>query len=1459
MKNLSFLKRRQAAGIGRLLVLVLTLGVTITAASVIPFVQFEAQSPDDNNSPFAPAVVVNPRLPVTTDDLVCSITAPSSDPDGDDITYTYQWYKDDVLQPTLTANTIDSSHTAKNQVWKCVVTATDGIDVSAAASDEVTILNTTPTTPVVDVTPDIPVTTDDLVCSINAPSSDPDGDKITYTYQWHKNDTLQDELTSSTVGFSLTAPGDVWKCVVVSGDDEDSNAGSFDEVTIASSMPIAPVVDVTPDFPVTTDDLVCSIITHDSAHDGDEMTYVYQWYKDDVLQDELTTNNVDSSYTTKDEIWKCVVTFTDGTGAGADAFDEITIHNSPPSAPVIDVTPDHPDAGDNLLCWIMVAGSDADGDEVTYMYEWYKDDGVQTELTGNTVDSAYTAEGEVWRCVVTAGDGIAATAATFDEVSVVDDTTNTPPTTPVVNVTPDLPVTADDLICSITTLSTDPDGDTVTYAYQWYKDDVLQEDLTTGTVSSDYTAKGQLWECVVTASDGIASSSGGLDEVTILNSAPSAPVADVTPDFPVSTDDLVCLITTQSTDPDEDTVTYTYQWYKDEVLQGALTTSTVDSSYTSKDQAWECVVTASDGIASSSGGLDEVPILNTSPTAPAVDVTPNSPITNDDIACDIATASTDPDGDTVTYSYQWYKDDALQGSLTTNTVDSDYTVKDQVWRCVVTASDGTDSSAGGFDSVAVYNSPPTTPVVDVTPNMPSTGDNLVCTMTTQSSDPDGDTVDYFYAWYRDDVLQGDLTTKSVPSSRTAAGETWRCVVTASDSIDSSSGGLDQVTIAVGVGGNVGNTDVFSNTSANANRRAQPCTMPENGTIESITIYHEGGSGNMILAVYEGETEPDFRIAVTPETSISTNAGWQTVDLTDAVYVQSGRRVWLAWVFEDNPGIRYESGTPGRADAGIGWSGGMPETFGSSSTSGYIYSIYASYGTDTPPTNQAPLVDAGSPRTVAFPNSANLDGTVTDDGLPSGTLMTTWSKQSGDGTVTFGDASAVDTTATFSEVGTYVLRLTADDGVLTAYDDVTINSSELTVDVIVAANDSSAEDKARADYLCDGSHDEVQIQDAVDDLGAGGGEILLCDGTYTLEDQVIIDVDDITVTGEGGAHLKRDGVADRLFYVTLCDNCTITELEMSSVNADTEVLVRFNGATNGYLTHCEIHDCYRGGGARSDRGSSTKSFNIHMTDNELYNIGYCALGTKTGCEYVYIERNVIHDGIRTHPSLLYGIATANIGEWDANNPIVEWLYIRDNLIYDWDGNKPIDVHGGNHIIVEGNSIYNNTGSSAVYLHCPVVAGNVTELYDWRVLDNEIIGTNRGIWIEAEFDIVVTDVEVSGNTIKEFASRAIWVSRSSSGGSDQELHEIKINDNNISDYIGTYSGSAGIRLACASGGVAEGFEILRNQIHGSGSQDNLDYGIAVNRVHSGVIDDNEFTGSFGSREIYVTNSSNVVVDP
>lgn len=90
-------------------------------------------------------------------------------------------------------------------------------------------------------------------------------------------------------------------------------------------------------------------------------------------------------------------------------------------------------------------------------------------------------------------------------------------------------------------------------------------------------------------------------------------------------------------------------------------------------------------------------------------------------------------------------------------------------------------------------------------------------------------------------------------------------------------------------------------------------------------------------------------------------------------------------------------------------------------------------------NEAPKVNAGADQNINVGAVASLDGAVTDDGLPrGGTLTTLWTQLSGSGTVSFGNAGVVDTTASFSASGVYVLELKADDGGLTATDTVTIN-------------------------------------------------------------------------------------------------------------------------------------------------------------------------------------------------------------------------------------------------------------------------------------------------------------------------------------------------------------------------------------------------------------------------------------
>jgi hypothetical protein len=154
---------------------------------------------------------------------------------------------------------------------------------------------------------------------------------------------------------------------------------------------------------------------------------------------------------------------------------------------------------------------------------------------------------------------------------------------------------------------------------------------------------------------------------------------------------------------------------------------------------------------------------------------------------------------------------------------------------------------------------------------------------------------------------------------------------------------------------IGNTTVFSLSVINGNRRALPFTMAEDGMIESVSMYHGSGTGNMILSVYGTGANglPGPRLGVTASTAVNGVAGWQTIALTSPVTVQAGTTIWLGWVYQNAVSVYYQTGTPGRADSGVGWSGGMPDPFGSSTQANTVYSIYATYAT----VNKAGKTDA----------------------------------------------------------------------------------------------------------------------------------------------------------------------------------------------------------------------------------------------------------------------------------------------------------------------------------------------------------------------------------------------------------------------------------------------------------------------------------------------------------------------
>jgi hypothetical protein len=93
----------------------------------------------------------------------------------------------------------------------------------------------------------------------------------------------------------------------------------------------------------------------------------------------------------------------------------------------------------------------------------------------------------------------------------------------------------------------------------------------------------------------------------------------------------------------------------------------------------------------------------------------------------------------------------------------------------------------------------------------------------------------------------------------------------------------------------------------------------------------------------------------------------------------------------------------------------------------------------PVADPLPLVYAGRNQKIAAGAKATLDATVHDGRhlRAEEGLQVKWAKLVGPGDVTFADPTAVDTTASFSKPGTYVLRLTVANAKGQTGDDVAV--------------------------------------------------------------------------------------------------------------------------------------------------------------------------------------------------------------------------------------------------------------------------------------------------------------------------------------------------------------------------------------------------------------------------------------
>lgn len=112
----------------------------------------------------------------------------------------------------------------------------------------------------------------------------------------------------------------------------------------------------------------------------------------------------------------------------------------------------------------------------------------------------------------------------------------------------------------------------------------------------------------------------------------------------------------------------------------------------------------------------------------------------------------------------------------------------------------------------------------------------------------------------------------------------------------------------------------------------------------------------------------------------------------------------------------------------------------------------------------------------------------------------------------------DIDAKYTKPGTGIPEADLSSGVQTK-----LNSSSAGATYTVAANDSPAELKATADFVCSGSNDHVVLQAAHDGLPGNGGDIYVHAGTYNFGGTFIITTANVRIIFSGGANFRWTSV------------------------------------------------------------------------------------------------------------------------------------------------------------------------------------------------------------------------------------------------------------------------------------------------------------------------------------------------
>jgi len=839
-----------------------------------------------NHLPAISSVDATPNSPVTTDDLVCTVSGWSDD-DSDSADYYYEWYNSTTLMLTIhstsTTHTLLAGNTSTGESWNCTVIPYDGYDNGTAFSDVVTIGNIAPEMSTPSLSPATIYTNIDIQAT--ATYSDAEADTGTVYFKWYV-----DNIETYTGTFTNVANNTAKTSIFNSGNytkGQDINCSVYSNDGSSNSD--------TEWSATKTVQNTAQTIEHQNAHVNASAGHSFNvtggvsdidGYSDIVLTNISSGNCVNIVNSTSsiyfNSTWNCtgtafqseniIIGFMDASNSYVQTTQSSNNYpDQPPSEPTdISGFPANLYITDTLTLSAS-GGVDDDGDSITYYFKYYNENDTTTRLDWN--NSGYTLQ------QVDAHDNItiyaksvtvyANSSGSYYENDFVDDTIPTIPSSVILN---DSTIYTNDDFQWDATGSTDADGDTITYYYKINKTGYIFHNYSTinsMSCSDGSCDKNNVIYVWVFASTTIANSTSLSNSTTILNSLPTLPTGWTNLGDRL-TDHTPHITFTEGSDDDGDTVTtvaYTgttstptqqdYGTTNEFMDLGQDVTLNDGVTYYYRFRSWDGYEYSSSYTTSDEFHINDEPTTGTPSIVPGIIYS-----TTPEIMCE-NTTMTDPENDAITPHYEWYKNGAPLSLNHKNITNTNYTAGD-IMICEIWVSDPyeTNNTKLNASSVTVEGY---TPVInwnytylnnnsiDMTP---SYGETIK--LNANVTDEDSDLCGVYFTLqapngtYIFNSINGTIYNSELWNSSTHTIDAygyWLVNITANDSLSLSSSEQWNFTVSLG--------DLsYLPTSKSYSQKASETES------FNVTFNHNGNSNNTINMTAHGDISDTSKFTIT---------------------------------------------------------------------------------------------------------------------------------------------------------------------------------------------------------------------------------------------------------------------------------------------------------------------------------------------------------------------------------------------------------------------------------------------------------------------------------------------------------------------------------------------------------------------------------------------------------------------